>query len=538
MVENVQQIEAMLAAYIDGELTPDERAELERHLEANPSHRALILELTGHRDLLRSLPREPAPEDLSEPLEGAIERDALLGGGDPFTEFKTMRTRRWWPQLLAAAAIFVLAFGLGAIVFYVLPPKHPTVAIVQPPEVETEGDARDEPEQRVARGTADSIEERDAEPVAAASAWSDATTSALAERSSPGGGGIVAVAGLDETATTTPTPDGTLVITITANDVQQASGELMAYFANNGIAWSEPANTEAVVALARVVKSEPADVGSVRLAVRSTPPPPAPAGVSDRNEPTLEIAAAAAEEPEGVARRDVAASGASPAPYQERAVRERRGVGVARSAAAPAPTTSPARPTAAPTSPPTPGLAVTTAGTAAGTAGTDHYVVLAALSSTQAERLADTFARPTIGRRAEVRREAVAIPAASQVAAPVAPRPTRRVQVGFATQGKPDETLRPDGEEFKLVRPATQPTLDPTSLWALQDDAHRAPTTQPLEPFAFRLGNLGRELEGPVFNCVVVLRKPEEDGAATQPAVPMTRPVSPAATTRPAVGPE
>ena len=110
MVENVEQIEAMLAAYIDDELTPDERAELERHLEANPSHRGLILELTGHRDLLRSLPREPAPEDLSEHLEGAIERDALLGGGDPLTEFRTARTRRWWPQLLAAAAIFILAF--------------------------------------------------------------------------------------------------------------------------------------------------------------------------------------------------------------------------------------------------------------------------------------------------------------------------------------------------------------------------------------------------------------------------------------------
>jgi anti-sigma factor RsiW len=108
MVENVQQIEAMLAAYIDEELTTDERAELERHLEANPSHRALILELTGHRDLLRSLPREAAPEDLSEPLEGAIEREALLGGGDPLTEFKSARTRRWWPQLLAAAAIFIL----------------------------------------------------------------------------------------------------------------------------------------------------------------------------------------------------------------------------------------------------------------------------------------------------------------------------------------------------------------------------------------------------------------------------------------------
>lgn len=180
MVENVEQIEAMLAAYIDDELTPDERAELERHLEANPSHRGLILELTGHRDLLRSLPREPAPEDLSEHLEGAIERDALLGGGDPLTEFRTARTRRWWPQLLAAAAIFILAFGLAAIVFYVLPPKHPTVAIVQPPEIESGLEAtRDEREQRIAQRMKESVAEKDVTLAADAIAQFNTTTPEL-----------------------------------------------------------------------------------------------------------------------------------------------------------------------------------------------------------------------------------------------------------------------------------------------------------------------------------------------------------------------
>ena len=41
MAENVEEIEAKLAAYVDGELTPTERVEIETYLQTNPSHRAL-----------------------------------------------------------------------------------------------------------------------------------------------------------------------------------------------------------------------------------------------------------------------------------------------------------------------------------------------------------------------------------------------------------------------------------------------------------------------------------------------------------------
>src|SRR6267143_390465 len=98
MSENVEEIEAKLAAYVDGELTPAEKVEIETHLEQNPSHRSLLHDLAWHRNLLRSLPREKAPGDCTEGFQGQLERDILLGGDE------LSRSRRRWriqysPQL-------------------------------------------------------------------------------------------------------------------------------------------------------------------------------------------------------------------------------------------------------------------------------------------------------------------------------------------------------------------------------------------------------------------------------------------------------
>ena len=58
------RIEARLAAYIDGELNPAERAEIEKHLASNPQHKKLIEELTVQRDLLKVIPHEKAPPEI------------------------------------------------------------------------------------------------------------------------------------------------------------------------------------------------------------------------------------------------------------------------------------------------------------------------------------------------------------------------------------------------------------------------------------------------------------------------------------------
>lgn len=120
MESSKENIEAQLCAYIEGELSDEQRAQIERHLDANPRHRALIADLMRQRMDLASLPRAKAPAELNEALCGQLERSALL---DPATDDDTeivLRINRW-PQYAAVAAVVLLAVGLGIVVYSVLP---------------------------------------------------------------------------------------------------------------------------------------------------------------------------------------------------------------------------------------------------------------------------------------------------------------------------------------------------------------------------------------------------------------------------------
>ncbi len=77
MSNNQEIIEARLAAYVDNELDPSERVEIENHLAQNPQYRGLIEELRGGRDILRGLPREAAPAEFAEAFNSILERNAL-----------------------------------------------------------------------------------------------------------------------------------------------------------------------------------------------------------------------------------------------------------------------------------------------------------------------------------------------------------------------------------------------------------------------------------------------------------------------------
>src|SRR2546423_13555997 len=97
MAQNQEQIEARLAAYIDGELDANERAEIEKHLANNPQHKQLIEDLVGQRDFLRALPREKAPPEIAETIHSQLERSVLLGKAGEDTGAAALRINRW-PQ--------------------------------------------------------------------------------------------------------------------------------------------------------------------------------------------------------------------------------------------------------------------------------------------------------------------------------------------------------------------------------------------------------------------------------------------------------
>jgi anti-sigma factor RsiW len=167
MADGIEHIESRLAAYIEGELPDADRAEIEKYLVANPSHRQLIDELKRQKGVIASLPRESAPVEILDHLQSHLERQALLDNVEDGAD--SMRINRW-PQWTAVAAMLLLTVGLGALVFSVLPGgalNHETVAIAPPsmqnlptaPSLDPKETAGDN---RAGNGVEDAIESRDA----------------------------------------------------------------------------------------------------------------------------------------------------------------------------------------------------------------------------------------------------------------------------------------------------------------------------------------------------------------------------------------
>src|SRR4051812_44005079 len=121
MSQPQEQSEAKLLAYIEGDLDADARADIEKHLEANPHHREMLDALARTRDLVRWLPKETAPPELLEQVQGHLERTSLLDESKG-REGTNLRINRW-PQIRAVAAVLVLASGLGAAIYFAMPPR-------------------------------------------------------------------------------------------------------------------------------------------------------------------------------------------------------------------------------------------------------------------------------------------------------------------------------------------------------------------------------------------------------------------------------
>lgn len=110
MTDRDEQFE-QLTAYLDGELTETERAEVETLLERDPAARRLLNELRQTAALVAGLPRASAPADFSQSVVARLERDALLSDA-------TVSGRGWtlgnW-SALAASIVLVAAAGWYAL---------------------------------------------------------------------------------------------------------------------------------------------------------------------------------------------------------------------------------------------------------------------------------------------------------------------------------------------------------------------------------------------------------------------------------------
>jgi hypothetical protein len=265
MAEQMEDIESRLTAYIDGELAGAEREEIERHLAANLPHMALVQELMRHRQLLRNLPREKSPRDLTEELQGQLEREVLLGGDEPLAEQTRLRIRPW-AQIWAAAAILLLVIGLGAVIYKVVPHGTSMVASNFPKPGRAE---KDQKKGDVA-GTETLSDEHSAIAKDGSSLGGARRPEPVAGKGMGGGGGFGgggrgyggfgASGELNRMATKAPaqvvaphadsaqaaikepqaqTGQNTLYITVTANDVASANDAVVHFLDTNKIAWTQ-----------------------------------------------------------------------------------------------------------------------------------------------------------------------------------------------------------------------------------------------------------------------------------------------------------
>jgi hypothetical protein len=96
----------LLSAYVDGELTTEDRALVEARLESDPAARELVAELRGLSNTLRSLPRERSDEDIRPLVMSQIgESKASLPSRD--RDRSNLRVLLW-PTLMIAAALMLM----------------------------------------------------------------------------------------------------------------------------------------------------------------------------------------------------------------------------------------------------------------------------------------------------------------------------------------------------------------------------------------------------------------------------------------------
>jgi hypothetical protein len=132
-------IDELLNCYVDGEVSERQATEVKRMMLHDRSVAARVKELQRQRQLLASLPAEPAPSALAQSVRGILERRMLLVAASSPERRLLGSLDLWWRKLAAAAAMLALVAGLVVLVIIVLgPPGGPerNIAVVAPAHTE------------------------------------------------------------------------------------------------------------------------------------------------------------------------------------------------------------------------------------------------------------------------------------------------------------------------------------------------------------------------------------------------------------------
>ena len=253
MPQNQEIIEAKLCAYIDDELDAAGRADIEKHLAANPQHRRLIEELRRTSALVHDLPHESAPPELAEAFNAQLERSVLLEGVSEAVAGADMKMRRW-PQIMALAAITLLTVGLAVVVYFALPGIGNRPQLVQAAVRTGAGAATSVADQPQALADASKAMEFDKQAKSETTAGAEVVPSPAAALS--GAAAPVAVAAMPSSATDqlasfrrveqqaqakpVDRSAGPIVLVVRSSDPGQTRKTLVTYLVEQNVTW-EPA---------------------------------------------------------------------------------------------------------------------------------------------------------------------------------------------------------------------------------------------------------------------------------------------------------
>jgi protein involved in polysaccharide export with SLBB domain len=137
------QIEAKLAAYVDGLLPPEDVADLERHLAANPGQRRVVEQMMQARKWVATLPRVRAPADFLEAIDPTLERSALFDESNVASRWSTLLS----PQVLALAATVALVVTLLAAMVWLVPDRGGADPVANTPPAGTYDEQAPNPEE-------------------------------------------------------------------------------------------------------------------------------------------------------------------------------------------------------------------------------------------------------------------------------------------------------------------------------------------------------------------------------------------------------
>jgi len=115
-------LDELLCSFMDGELSPRQRTEVQRMAARDPDVTRRLRQLQSCRSLFSSLPPAEAPGDMLEQIKLSMERRTLLQEQPVFARRSVGAWHLVFRKFVAAAAMIALLAVLGAVVYQIVAP--------------------------------------------------------------------------------------------------------------------------------------------------------------------------------------------------------------------------------------------------------------------------------------------------------------------------------------------------------------------------------------------------------------------------------